>query len=293
MNKLMRRNYTYGMLLPGALLYVLLFIVPSMGSFYFAFTDLTDFDFYSARFIGWDNFKSLFDAEESMLSLQNTIVFTIVTTVFKMALGLALALLLNMKLRTTLYLRTVFFFPVILSTVAVALAFSAIYHPTTGLLNQSLRLIGLDSLAQEWLTNTKLVMYSISAVEVWKWTGMGMVLFLAGLQSIPLDAYESATIDGASAWQKFRSITLPLLLPSIKSVFFLSMIGGLKVFDIVIALTNGGPGKVSRTLNYMVYEDFSKQYYGEGTAANLILFLLILVTMAILNLFISRKEVEM
>ncbi|MBB6670648.1 carbohydrate ABC transporter permease [Cohnella nanjingensis] len=281
------------MLVPGLLLFLVLFITPSMGAFYYAFTDLTDFNFFSAKYVGWENFKTLFDTDGSMLALKNTIIFTVVTTVFKITIGLGLAVLLNMKLRTTLYLRTVFFFPVILSTVAVALAFSAIYHPTTGLLNQFLRLLGLDFLAQNWITDRGLVMYSISAVEVWKWTGIGMVLFLAGLQSIPQDAYESATIDGANAWQQFRSITLPLLLPSIKSVFFLSMIGGLKVFDIVIALTNGGPGKASTTLNYMVYEDFSKHFYGEGTAASLLLFLLILVTVAILNLFISRKEVEL
>lgn len=278
--------------MPGMFLFILLFILPSMGSFYYAFTDWSGFDFSNANYVGWDNFKSLFGTPDSLLALKNTLIFTVVTTVFKIAIGLALALLLNMKLRATMYLRTVFFFPVILSTVAVALAFGAIYHPTTGLLNQFLRLIHLDSWAQNWITNTHLVIYSVSAVEIWKWTGVGVVLFLAGLQAISKDAYEAATIDGANSWHKFRYVTIPLLIPTIKSIFFLSIIGGLRVFDIVIALTNGGPGKASSTINYIVYEDFSKHYYGEGTAANLLLFLLILAMLAVLNIFISRKEVE-
>lgn len=286
----MKPYYTYWMLLPGLFLFIGLFIIPSIGSFYYAFTDWNGLRV--SRMVGWENFRNLFDGGDNFLAFKNTIIFTIVTTFFKVALGMVLAILLSMKLRTTIYLRSVFFFPVILSTVAVALAFSAIYHPSHGLLNQFLRMLHLDSWTHSWITEPRLVIYSISMVEVWKYAGLHMMLLLAGLQSISRDPYESATIDGANAWEKFRYITAPLMVPIIKATILISLISGLKVFDIVIALTNGGPGGASNVINTIIFKSFAAQRYGEGTAANLMLFILILAVVLILNKILSKKEVE-
>ncbi|MBP1992191.1 carbohydrate ABC transporter permease [Paenibacillus eucommiae] len=290
MNKLMKHYYTHWLLLPGLLLFIGLFIIPSLGSFYYAFTDWNGLRV--TRFVGWENFLNLFDGGDNFLAFKNTLIFTVITTFFKITLGLLLAILLNMKLRSTMYLRTVFFFPVILSTVAVALAFSAIFHPSHGLLNECLRLLHLDSWTQSWITNPHIVIYSVSMVEIWKYAGLHMMLLLAGLQSISNEPYEAATIDGANALEKFRYITIPLMIPIIKANILISLISGLKVFDIVIALTNGGPGGASNVINTIIFKSFAAQRYGEGTAANLLLFILILVVVLILNKILSKKEVE-
>ncbi|MFC5404059.1 carbohydrate ABC transporter permease [Cohnella soli] len=286
----MKTNYTYGMLLPGLIIYLAIFVAPSFGSFYYAFTNWNGFQ--ASTFIGWDNFKDLLDVDNISLVLKNTFIFTIMTTTLKIALGLGLALLVNQQLRFATFLRSVFFFPAILSTVAVALAFSAIYHPSAGLLNEFLRMLHLDRLTQSWITDPHLVMYSISFVEIWQFTGLHMAIFLAGLQSIPKDSYESVTIEGASGWEKLLYITIPQMLPNIKANLFLSLIGGLKVFAIVFALTQGGPGGASQVIGTIVYKNFGHGQYGAATAANLVLFLLIIVIVGILNLVISRKEVE-
>jgi ABC-type sugar transport systems, permease components len=284
---LKKRYYSYWLLSPGMLVFFVFFIVPSLMGFYFAFTDL-DASFKVTRFVGFDNFVTLYDNPSNLLAFKNTFIFAVVTTVFKIGLGLLLAILANQRLKSRLLLRSVLFFPVILSTIAVAIAFKAIYHPSTGILNVFLRAVGLDSLAMNWLTDPALVMYSISFVEIWKWTGFSMMLFLAALQSMPQEVTEAAKIDGASSWQHFRFITLPMLTPVMNTNVILSVIGGLKVFDVVYALTGGGPGNASNVINTAVFKAFAAGRNGEATAANLVLFVLILIAVLSLNKVINR-----
>ncbi|MFC4600876.1 carbohydrate ABC transporter permease [Cohnella hongkongensis] len=285
---LKKQYYSYWLMSPGLLIFFVFFIVPALMGFYFAFTDLNA-SFKVTRFVGFANFIALYENSSHLLAFKNTFIFAVVTTVFKIGLGLLLAILANQHLKSRLLLRSVLFFPVVLSTIAVAIAFKAIYHPSTGILNVFLRAVGLDSLAMSWLTDPALVMYSISFVEIWKWTGFSMMLFLAALQSMPQEVTEAAKIDGATSWQHFRYITLPMVTPVMNTNVILSVIGGLKVFDIVYALTGGGPGNASNVINTAVFKAFAAGRNGEATAANLVLFVVILIAVLSLNKVINRE----
>lgn len=290
MNKLSRKTYPYYLLLPGLIVFFCFFAYPSLSGFYYAFVN---WDGLQVRgFTGLDNFRNLFDRDDFGLMFYNTFLFTAVTTLFKMSLGLLLALLANMTLKSAKLLRSVMFLPVMLSYVAVGLIFSAIYEPDHGLLNRLLHFIGLGGWTQSWLTNEHLVMYSVSAVEIWKTAGFCMMLFLAGLQSISKEWYEAAKIDGAGTFDRFRHITLPALRPVIQINLILTLISGLKVFDLVYTMTKGGPAGASEIISTVVYDSFTKHYYGEGTAANLILFLLILVIVIFTHKLIANKHGE-
>jgi raffinose/stachyose/melibiose transport system permease protein len=230
--------------------------------------------------------------EELKTALPNTLIFAVITTVFKLLFGLILALFLNKQLRSINYLRTVFFMPAVLNNVAVGLIFSAVLYPT-GILNHFLQMVGLDFLTLNWLADIKLAIYSVSFIEVWKWTGFTMIIFLAGLQTIPKDCYEAADIDGTNGFQKFRLITFPLLMPSFNNAFVICLIGGLRVFDIIYATTQGGPGNASMVLNTIVYRDFGMGYFGEATAANLMLGLIIIIIINVTYPFLRKREVEL
>ncbi|MGF7047901.1 raffinose/stachyose/melibiose transport system permease protein [Paenibacillus sp. DS2015] len=285
---LKKQYYSYWLIFPGALVFFTFFILPSLMSFYFAFTNL-DASFKVTRFVGFDNFITLYENPSNLLALKNTFIFAIVTTVFKVFLGLLLALLANQMLKSRLLLRSVLFFPVILSSIAVAIAFKAIFHPSTGILNVFLNFVGLDSLAMNWLTDPAIVMFSVSFVEIWKWTGLTMMLFLAALQSLPQEVNEAAKIDGATPWQQFRFITFPMVIPVVNTNVILSVIGGLKVFDMVYALTGGGPGNASNVINTAVFKAFAAGRNGEATAANLVLFLIVLIVVLTLNNVINKE----
>jgi len=147
-------------------------------------------------------------------------------------------------------------------------------HPTTGVLNESLRAIGLDFLAQRWLTNPDIALYSVTLVDTWKGVGFIMVILIAGLHVIPTEYYEAAQIDGANGWDEFWKITLPLLMPTLTVTTVLNLLYGLKVFDVVWVLTNGGPGYATETVYTMVFKEFSKGRYGVSTALSTLLFVI-------------------
>ena len=164
-------------------------------------------------------------------------------------------------------------------------------HPS-GLINRTLTAIGLGALTQNWLTNPKIAIFSCAFVEIWKWTGYTMVILLAGLQAIDTTYYEAAELDGASCWQQFRSVTLPLIMPAFNNAVVISIVGGLKVFDIVQALTNGGPGNATSVFGTLIYSSFSSGSYGRGCAASMILTFFVLLIALPTNRFLSGKEVE-
>jgi raffinose/stachyose/melibiose transport system permease protein len=281
--------YPLWALTPGFVVYLIFFIAPFLMAFYYSFTN---WDFYEAKFIGLDNYRLIFEDADILGALKNTVLFTVVTSFFKMAFGLAIAIFVNQKLRTSYYFRTVLFLPAILNTIAVGIFFTAILHPTKGMLNQFFGLFGLNFLQQYWLTDVHIAMYSISAIEIWKWTGYNMIILLAGLQAISKDYYESAEIDGASAWSRFYHITLPLLVPTLNVALVGNLIGGLKVFDIVAATTGGGPGRATEVLNSVIFESFGENYQGLSSAGNVVLCLLVAVVSTLAYLLIRRKEVE-
>ncbi|QGQ95102.1 sugar ABC transporter permease [Paenibacillus psychroresistens] len=286
------RPYKYWFLIPALSIYLLFFLVPSILSFYYSFTDWDMDSSRAIKFIGLDNFNYLFEDDVFILALKNTLLFTIVTTFFKITIGLFLALALNEKLKTLNFLRTAYFFPSIMSLVVVGLIFSSLLRPE-GMVNLFLRNLGLDFLAVDWLGSRVFAIWSVILVEIWKWCGFCMIVFLAGLQAVSKDYLEAANIDGASYYQKLKSIILPLIMSSITVNVILNLIGGLKVFDIVYVMTNGGPGNSSQVLNGIVYSKFGGGLYGLGTAANLVLLIFIAV-IVLSSLYILRsREVEL
>jgi raffinose/stachyose/melibiose transport system permease protein len=278
------------MVLPGLILFLVFFILPFFIGFYYSFTN---WDFKRAEFVGLENYIAILKDENMSIAIKNTLLFTVVTTIGKVFFGLCLAIFLNRQSRIVNYMRTVFYLPAVINSIAVGIVFKSIMHPSKGILNTFLNAIGLGALAQNWLTDTKIAMLSICGVEIWKWSGYTMMILLAGMQNISTDYYEAAVLDGASGWQKFRYVTLPLLMPSMNNVIILSMIGGLKVFDIVLAMTGGGPGYATQVLNTMIYRSYSYQKYGQATAGTTLLAAVVLVITLFTYNTISKKEVEM
>lgn len=282
----------YFLALPVAI-YAMLYFIPSLFSFYYA---MTDWNTYTDKihFVGLDNFKQIFTSTSGYLkSLENTVVFALTTTLLQNVFGLALALVLNASLKTKNALRMIFFLTVTLSPLVVGLVFSSIYHPDYGFLNTLLSSIGLGSWTQAWLVEASFAMPSVIFVEVWKFTGFNMVIYLAGLQTVPKVYTEVATIDGARKVDVFRFVTLPLIMPAVSINLILNLINGFKVFDLIFILTKGGPGNLTQVLNTAVFSEFSAGRYGLSTAFGVLLLLLTaVVALSSLKILSGKSEVD-
>ena len=283
----MRRQspYPFSFVLGALILYLVFFIIPGISGIAYSFTDWNSYH-PEVNYVGLDNFKTIFSSGERYLNyISNTLIFVLVTIVLKTVIALALALLLNnaVKRLTNLY-RVMIYLPVVLPTLAVALVFRSILNPATGLLNTLLRGVGLDFLALNWLVDPNIALLSVIGVDTWKGVGYIMVILLAGLQTIPKEYYEAAAVDGAGALAKFRHITWPLLTPALIVVTVLNVLYGLRVFDIVYVLTNGGPGYATEVVFTAIFKAFSQGRYGLGTAISSILF----VVMSAAGYFVIR-----
>lgn len=292
MNKNIDKTYSYNLAIPGMLLFGIFFIVPTIGGFILSFTHMLGFKINTISFAGIENYKSIIFENSLRKAMVNSFIFTFVSTFFKVVLGMILAILLNRSFRSAKMLRAIFFLPAIINTVAIGLIFTSMMHPTTGLINRLLNAVGLHFLTQNWLTNASLAIFSVAFIEIWKWTGFTMALLLAGLQNISMEYYEAADIDGATGFQKFRYITFPLIMPAFNNALILSLIGGLKVFDLVQATTGGGPGNATQVFQTLIFKEFGQSRFGEGCAASIILAVIIIVIAIPLYKFIAGKEVE-
>ena len=206
----------------------------------------------SAEFIGLDNYATLVDDDLFWKAMRNTAYYVVGSIPPGVALALLLALALNQPLRGRVLFRTAYFLPVVSSTVAIAVLWGWIYNTQIGLLNYFVTRLGLDRIP--WITSETWAMPSVIIMSVWKGLGYNMILFLAGLQSIPEEYYEAASIDGASAWRRFRDITLPLLSPTTFLVVVLSIIGSFQVFEQTYILTSGGPSWSTLTLVLLIFQ---------------------------------------
>ena len=275
----MNKNHMYPtyFALGALLLYTVLYVLPSVMGLGYSFTDWSEYS-REIHYVGLDNFKTVFSSNYNyMRILLNTLRFTVVTTVAKNVLGLMLAVLLTKRVRLLNFHRAVMYMPCVLSALIVGMIFKSIMDPKVGLLNTVLRGIGLDGLAQKWIYDSKLAFPSVMAVDIWKGMGYIMTILIAGIMSISPVYYEAAAIDGANAWQGFRHITLPMLVPTLTVTTVLNVIYGLKVFDTVYSLTNGGPGFATEVLYTGVYKEFSKGRYAVGTTLSTIMTLVMLV----------------
>lgn len=259
----LKSPYAYYLMLPALLVYALLFVLPALSGLLLSFFNVKSFKLSTITFAGLENYATVLRNPYFSIAIKNTLLFAVVTTLGKVIFGMALALLVNQRFHGVNYMRTVFFLPAVLNNVAVGLVFRSMMHPS-GLINQTLSAMGLDMLMHNWLTDAKIAIFSCAFVEIWKWTGYTMVIFLAGLQSIDKTYYEAAQLDGATYWQQLRSVTIPLIMPALNNAVVISVVGGLKVFDIVQSLTNGGPGNATSVFGTLIYSSFSSGSYGRG-----------------------------
>jgi len=281
-----KKVYPYGFLIPIGIVYVVIFIVPTLMSFFFSLTwwSLTEW-----RFIGLDNFVTFFTQRRMVGSLINTIIYAVSTSGLKVILGLFLGAFLCSGLKSTPFLRSMLFFPTLLSTMAVGITFASLMHPTTGLINQFLELFGIEG--PSWLGNIDIALGSVIFVDVWKGVGLATVIYIAGIMSIDQQYYEALQIDGGNRWHKFWYITVPLCRPAMTSVIILSFIGGLRTFDLIWVMTGGGPGFATDLLTSMIFKQWSNGFFGLSVAGNVVLFFLVSILVFPLFWWLNRREV--
>jgi raffinose/stachyose/melibiose transport system permease protein len=277
-------------LLPALVLYLTFVIYPIVQSTRYSLYDwnglepLTDF-------VGVDNFRRAFDDELFRDALKHNGIIIALSLLLQIPFALGLAVLLNVKLRGRALLRTMFFAPYVLSEVITGVVWRQILR-SNGLVDQGLTAIGAEGLIHDWLADPDIVLYSLFVVISWKYFGFHMILLLAGLQQIPKELSEAAVIDGATAWQRFRYVTLPLLGPTLRVSVFLSIIGALQLFDLVWATTRGGPIGASSTMATYLYEQFRKSLFGYASAVSIVIFALCLVIALAYQRFVMRRDLR-
>jgi raffinose/stachyose/melibiose transport system permease protein len=283
-----RHAYPQWFYLPAAVIYIALFAVPTFASFYFAFTRWTIFN---SKFIGLDNFRQFFDDPQLTTGFTNTLIYAAITSGLKVVLGMLLGIFLTSHIIARGYLRSAVFFPVLISTVGVGITFTQLMNPQHGMINNALSHIGVNG--PGWLTDPSLALYSVALVDVWKGVGLATVIYIAGMTSIPQEYYEAARMDGAGSFALFRRVTLPLLWPATSTVIILSLISGLRSFDLIWTMTGGGPGFSSDVIASVIYKQYQAGFYGLSTAGNVILFLTVTVIVVPLTRWLTRRQVEL
>ncbi|RLL41147.1 sugar ABC transporter permease [Oceanobacillus piezotolerans] len=283
----------YLFLIPGFFLYFTFFIVPTLGAFFYSITDWDGVN-QQFNFVGLFNYTSLLtDDTVFITSINNNLKFLLFVVFFQTLLSLIFALILMKNTKTNIFYRALFFFPTILSSVSVAFIWSFIYAPDLGLLNPLLQSIGLGMLTQSWLGNPDIAIFSIAFVQVWFHTGQVMVIFIAGLQNVPKELYEAAIVDGANKWQRFTKITWPLIAPATTIVVGYTTIQSFKAFDLIFAMTGGGPAYSTEILATFIYNSaFSNYQFGYASAASVVLMVIVAGLTLVQFRLVNRNKVE-
>lgn len=288
-SRLKRRNTLLGwsFILPNFLGFAVLTLVPVIALFYIAFTDWNAFG--TANWVGVDNFTRMVGDRSFMVALLNTFYYAAFHIPLTLGLSLALALLLNRKLRGVAFFRTVAFFPYVTSIVAIVLVWNMLFSPELGPINQFLTAIGISD-PPGWTTSADWSMPAVIIVGTWREMGYYMLLFLAGLQTIPPELYEAARVDGADAWQRFWNVTVPSLRPTTFFVTVMLTIGSFKVFDLILVMTNGGPGQSTLVLSQYIYnKGFLENQLGYASSISIVLFL-ICISVTVVQFSVNKRR---
>ncbi|MCH4885952.1 sugar ABC transporter permease [Acidaminobacter sp. JC074] len=277
------------MYLPAIILFFLFVIWPFLSGIRISFTNWNGFS-QNFKYVGFENYKQIFLDKNFYTALINTIIYGVGSTVLQQVLGLSYAVLLNNKFRGQMVTRTLVYMPVLVAAVIMGYMWYFLFQYDGGAINDILILFGGQPV--DWLANGKLAVWLMVGVNVLQYVGVSMVIYLAGLQGIPKMYYEAADIDGATKWEQFKHITIPMLRPAITTSVTLNLIGGLKLFDVIKALTNGGPGYSSHSLSTLInYMYFNNQSAGYAAGIGLILFIFIMVISMTLQKYFRGKEV--
>lgn len=274
-NKLKRKNTLTALsfIAPNFIGFFIFTLIPVIFSFILAFMSWDSFA--KPEFVGLKNFRKMMIDETFWISLKNTFLYAAGVVPLTLICSLGLAILLNKKVRGMKFFRVAFFFPYVTSLVAIAVVWNMLFHPTMGPINYFLRFFMENP--PGWTSSSTWALPAIIIVSVWRGMGYYMILYLAGLQSIPKELYEAASIDGANTWHQFKHVTLPSLRPTTFFVTIMLVINCFKVFDLVQVMTGGGPGRATNVLVYQIYnEAFVKFNFGYASAISMVLFIIVL-----------------
>jgi multiple sugar transport system permease protein len=261
-------------LAPSLLLFAIFTAIPVISAFFISFTQWNLFN--EVTWVGLGNYLELAKDEIFAKVLGNTAYFVLASVPVQIVLALACALVLNRGIKGQTFFRVVYFLPVVTSTIAAALVWAWLFNSNFGLINAGLSLVGVTDLPK-WMGSTRWAMPAIIIVSIWQNLGYAMVLFLAGLQNIGKDVHDAAALDGATGWDRFWHITLPLLSPTTFFVLVISIIGSFQVFELVLVMTKAGPANATNTLVYYIYQNgFQFYQMGYASAAAMVLFLIVL-----------------
>ncbi|MEV1172500.1 sugar ABC transporter permease [Nonomuraea sp. NPDC049784] len=278
-----RRTHPMWFMAPAFAILLVFFFLPTVFNFVYAFTDWSGFK-SSISPVGLENFTDLASNGTLFRSLRVTVVYAVLVAVFQNAFGFGLAVLLERDTLVNRVARVFFLIPVLMSALAVGYIFQALLKPTGGL-NQ---LLGID---YAWLGDTTWTIVVVALIHAWKWMGLSMLIYLAGLKTIPEDIVEAAHIDGASRWRTFWTVRFPLLAPAITFNVATALLGSMNGFDVAQATTGGGPARTTEILNIFIYRTFGQGLFAQATTMSLVLFLLVAL-MAFPVIYVLRKREE-
>lgn len=263
-------------LIPAGVLYVWFLVYPMLDAIRLSFFEWSGFRTDEPIFVGVRNYERLFTSDPVFwTAFRNSVIWVVLSLLVPMMLSLLLALALNRRLLGRNVFRSVFYIPAVFASITVAAAWRWIYNPTLGAVNQVLESIGLGSWSQQWLGDPDIALYSVFVASIWQGVGFNMVLFLAGLQQVPPELVDSAKVDGARGLQIFRHVTLPALRPTFVVVLILTIINSLKVFDLIVGTTGGGPAQSTQVLALWTWtQSFQNHNFGQGGAVATVLLVL-------------------
>lgn len=279
-------------LTPAILVYSIFVVIPFFDNLLLSFQSWNGFG--ARSFVGIKNYRTSFEDLYFLLSIKNSVYLGVISSIISVIIGVFLAwLLLFVKREVGGFVRTVLFSPSMIPAVITALIFSFVYEPEFGILNTLLKFMGLGNLQQAWLTNSNTVLNCILFVSAWKQVGLTMVLCFAGMQSISISLIESAKLEGASDFVVFKKIIIPLTMSFIQLSAIFALMSGLKIYDTVLALTNGGPGKLTVVMPMWIMQNsFSFNHYGYGAAMSVIFVLIVLSGMLIMKSLVKGESYE-
>lgn len=285
--RLQRLNWFY---IPAVVLMLLFIAYPLGNAIYLSFFKWNG---YSVKkdFVGIQNYISMFNDKTFVSSLRNTLLYGFICTFLQQIIGLAMAVFLNTKFKGRGIARTVIYMPAMVSGLVMGYIMYFFFQTKGGVMNDILTAMGLSTV--DWLGNGNIAIAVIIFINTWQFVGVSMVIYLAGIQGVSQSYIEAATVDGANAWQRFRFITLPLLQPALASSVIYNLIGGLKLYDVIIALTDGGPAKKTHSLaTYIANRYFDAERAGYAAAIGVFSFVMIMVISMIVNGYFRKKEVD-
>jgi raffinose/stachyose/melibiose transport system permease protein len=272
---------------PAAILFIIFYLYPALNTLRYSATRWNGID--PVEFVGVRNFVNLLTNDDLFLKvLGNNVRFTLLVVLFQTSFALLFAIFLVKNTKTTIFLRTLYFFPTILSSVSVAMIWLFLYDPNVGVINTTLTKIGLDSLALNWLGSESTALYAIAFTQVWFHTGQMMVIYIAGLQQIPAELYEAAEVDGATRWQQFRNVTWPMSIPTTGVVIAYTTIQSFRAFDLVFSMTNGGPNNSSSIFATLIYVTGVFEYKVGYAAAQTVF---MIVTIVVIS-WLQRRAIK-